>query len=146
MKKFLIFLIGFVLGIFTCLFVVTCSSLLLEYDRDEDSVVEEVKEAEDQSPQITIFDEPRECISTRPFQVSEVWENGYAIAVEHSGIGSIYDGQKVLFVSDMDDAFYDKQIIAVPKGKCVKQIGICRYKEKYYSDLKTIPVVKLLDE
>lgn len=140
MKKFLIFLIGFVVGIFTCLFVVTCSSLLLGFD-DEDLV------AENKGPKITIFDEPRECISTKPFQVSEVWENGYAIAVEQSGAGSFYGGQKVLFVSDIDDAFYDKQIITIPKGMCVKQIGICRYNEKYtINDLKTIPVVKLLEE
>lgn len=93
-----------------------------------------------------MFDETRDCISTKPFQVKAVWENGYAIAKEQSGEGSIYGGQKVLFVSDKDNAFYDKQIITIPEGMCVKQIGLCRYREAYYDDLETIPIVKLLEK
>lgn len=139
MKKFLIFLIGFVAGIFTCLFVATCSGLFFGTDKFEETAIEE------QGPQITIFDEPRECISSKPFQVSEVWDNGYAIAIEQT-TGSYFGGQKVLFISDMENAFYDKQVITAPAGKCVKQIGICRYREEYYKDLETIPVVKLLEE
>lgn len=145
MKKFLIFLIGFFVGIITCIVVVTCSGLLLGSFSSEE--IEEIVENYN-GPQITIFDEPRDCISTKSFQVESVWDNGYALANEQTGKNSYFGGQKVLFMSDKDNAFYDKQIISIPEGMCVKQIGICRYKEipHSYKDPETIPIVKVLEK
>ena len=52
-------------------------------------------------------------------------------------------GLLVLVTNDNGIYYYDDQIIEVPSGQCMRQIGVFRYQTK--SDIeKTVPIVKLM--
>jgi hypothetical protein len=40
---------------------------------------------------------------------------------------------------------YDKQVVKVPAGMCMRQVGIYKYETKL-GDLKTVPIVKLMNK
>lgn len=50
---------------------------------------------------------------------------------------SFYGNLTVVIQSDKQDVFYDDQIIKVPAGKCMRQIGVYSY------SIDTYPVVRL---
>ena len=50
---------------------------------------------------------------------------------------SFYGNLTVVIQSDNQDVFYDDQIIKVPAGKCMRQIGVYSYSSYTY------PVVRL---
>ncbi len=56
---------------------------------------------------------------------------------------SIYDPNKilVLLVGEENSNLYDDLKIGIPKGKCVKQIGIYQYESKM--GLKTVSAVTI---
>ena len=130
----MIFLAGFATGI-VCLIVV---SLVISSDSGE-------------NPQnisgLTLFEQPAEVIPSSSFKVFQVVEAGNALAT--AGEKSItsdymYFGMVVLFMADENTHYYDDQIISVPRGKCVRQIGTYQYEtEKGY---KTVPAVAILDK
>jgi hypothetical protein len=49
----------------------------------------------------------------------------------------------VLFIADENTHYYDDQIISVPRGKCVRQIGTYQYETKM--GYKTVPAVAIFD-
>jgi hypothetical protein len=51
----------------------------------------------------------------------------------------------VLFIADENTHYYDDQIISVPRGKCVRQIGTYQYEERGIYK-KTVPVVAIFDK
>ena len=91
---------------------------------------------------ITIFDNEGESIGTESrYKVIQVVDGG-ALAIE------IYDEiwmpteLAVLFLDESGNGFYDNQVITVPKGKCLRQLGLYRYINKDNMP-KTIPVVAI---
>lgn len=95
---------------------------------------------------ILLFTEKAECISTKQFEVFQVLEEGMALAKELTYTGQdiqYYNGVTVLFMSK-GKFYYDKEVIKVPKGKCVRQIGVYTYKD--YRDNKTVPIVEISDK
>ncbi|MDR0484202.1 MAG: hypothetical protein LBH40_02875 [Alphaproteobacteria bacterium] len=94
---------------------------------------------------IIMLPEKGECISKNEFKVIQVLEPTVALAVEKSldqeGTQfDIFSGVVALFTNDGGKYYYDDEIIKIPAGKCVRQIGIYRYMNKM-DDLKTVPVV-----
>ena len=92
----------------------------------------------------TLFDAPGQKIPGRQFEVNEVLADGSAIA-EYDYIGaSDHDtslmGLSVFFPAKEGVHYYDNQVIKIPSGKKLRQIG----SYKYYS--KTIPVVDIFDK
>ena len=91
-----------------------------------------------------IFDEPEEVFKSKAFIVKEVIDDGKAIAYEATwdDLFKMYSQTdlKVLITNDEGKYYYDNQIIKVPGGKQVCQIGIY----KRYSS--TIPVVMIMDK
>ena len=61
----------------------------------------------------------------------------YTGDILYGGVSDIFmpDELEILIINYEDKHFYDKQQIKIPKGKCLKQIGI--YKNSY----KTVPAV-----
>lgn len=96
---------------------------------------------------LTFFEEAGECISVNSFRVFQVFDSGTALASERRPVGCIIGGGEitVLFVPQDGKAYYDDQIINVPSGKCVKQIGTFRYPTASGFE-KTVPVVDILDK
>lgn len=134
MKNFLIFLAGFVLGVVSIIVVGAAVS-----SSSKDSV--------ERMPGLTFFEQPGECLSTRSFEVLQALDQGAALAQEIKSVsrfGNITSDLLVLLVNEEGAYYYDNQVVDVPHGKCMRQVGIYRYTTK--SDMeKTVPVVKLMD-
>lgn len=92
---------------------------------------------------IKLFDAPTDCVSTSDFKIKEVIDEYYAIAeeVEYDSIlenyFSKYGGIKVVIKSEEKNKYFDEQIIKMPAGKCMRQIGV------YTKYSNTYPVVKI---
>ena len=133
MKKWAVFLIGFISGIvltFVFLFVFGV------YTSKTNN-------------RVTIFEQPGECLSTNNFEVMQVIDDGCALAheVTWNSILKRYMSTDllVLVINDNGEYYYDDQIIKVPKGKCMRQVGIYKYLTKMEIE-KTVPIVKLMDK
>ena len=50
----------------------------------------------------------------------------------------------VLLVNEEGAYYYDNQVVDIPQGKCMRQVGVYRYTTKSEME-KTVPVVKLMD-
>lgn len=139
MKKWIYFALGVVVGFFLCV-AFGYISLFLFDDMDDYSQEREPK----MLYELTLFEQPGDCISSKDFKVSKVDEQGNAFAREKSEYSESYNGMTVLFLATDSISYYDEQIIRIPKGKCVKQMGIYKYKlSEYSSDQKTIPAVAI---
>lgn len=106
MKKWIVFVLGFVSGmvfLFLVLLIIGKSSATNEG--------------------MTYFEKPGKCISTRNFEVFQVIGDSYALAREQNG--NIFGGVLVLVTNNNGELYYDDQIIEVPEGKvCVKSAFI----------------------
>lgn len=89
---------------------------------------------------INYFEEEGECISRNSFKVFQVLPFGDALATEI--VNGIAVGKVALFPCENGEAFYDEQVISVPSGACVRQIGTYRYQTRENFE-KTVPVVCL---
>ena len=121
MKNFLIFLAGFVSGII-CLFLISLA-VASGYNDDPQSI-----------PGLTMFEQPADIIPSDSFEVFQVVSRGNALA--QAGEKKFYSdsytylGMVVLFIANENTHYYDDQIISVPRGKCVRQIGTYQYETK----------------
>ncbi len=131
MKKWIVFVLGFVSGI-AFLFLVL---LIIGKSSSNDNGM-------------TYFEKPGKCISKKDFKVFQVIGEGYALAEERlefsSGI-TLPGNLLVLITNDNGELYYDDQVIEVPKGKCMRQIGVYEYQTKS-ENWKTVPIVQLMNE
>lgn len=130
MKKIWIFILGVITGV-ALLFIV---SLFISKTSSSNNGV-------------TIFPEAGEILSENQFKVFQVLEDGAALATELSSViydSEFYSGINVLFISE-GKHYYDDEIIRVPKGKCVRQIGVYKYPTKNGTE-KTVPIVEISDK
>ena len=131
MKKWIVFVLGFVSGI-VFLFLV----LLI------------IGKTYATNDGMTYFEKPGKCISKKDFKVFQVIGEGYALAEERlefsSGI-TLPGNLLVLVTNDNGELYYDDQVIEVPKGKCMRQIGVYEYQTKS-ENWKTVPIVQLMNE
>ena len=95
----------------------------------------------------TIFDAPRECVTSRPLKVVDILDSRYVIARElHPGLeeyGATTD-LAVVFI-DENNEYYTDQVIKIPSGKCARQIGVYKSTHFMYDD-KTLPIVKIMNK
>lgn len=124
MKSFVFFIIGFISGILFLIVIGITSS----YANDAGK---------------TFYEAPGDCITTEKLQVIQDIGGGYALAQERKR-GFSLDELVVLIENENKNDFYDDQIIKVPAGKCMRQIGIYKYRSKGDED-KTVPIVRLMD-
>lgn len=137
MKNGLVFLLGFISGI-----IFTFVMMLYVVKQSVDEVVEKVDNG------MTFFEQPGDCVSTNQFEVMQVLDDNYALAYEQKYeeyLGYMRTDLLVLVTNDEGIYYYDEQTIKVPKGKCMRQVGIYKYQTKL-EDWKTVPIVKLMDK
>lgn len=91
---------------------------------------------------IEMYEEPTQTIDIRNFVVIQVLSDGSALASAEE-LGNF--GLIVLFKANDGDTYYDKQQIAIPSGKCLKQVGTYRYVSRQEEN-KTVPVVEVFDK
>lgn len=97
---------------------------------------------------IVMFEKPQDVITAKKFEIMQVLPDGTALAT----VETDYDdynmdniGVIVLFLPKEGSAFYDRQVIKVPEGKCVRQVGTYRYMTRQEME-KTVPVVEIFDK
>lgn len=132
MKKFLIFIGGFVAGILATIFagyVLTIAN----------------KPNDDGLLGLTIFEEKGECITTNEIEVFQVLEPNVALArtlkYGKYGIREYSDEIVVLLIDYDGKTFYDEQKVKIPKNKCARRIGTYQYTTKRDNFGKTVPAV-----
>lgn len=98
---------------------------------------------------MTLFDQPGECLNAKAFEVMQVVDNNHALAHEVEWNELLEDymqtGLLVLVTNDNGEYYYDDQIIEVPQGMCMRQVGIYRYQTRMDME-KTVPIVKLMSK
>ena len=130
MKKLVIFILGILVGVAITLIV---AGVAVSNNKDG----------------LTFFERPGECLSTQPFEVMQVVGDNFALAheVEYNSVFGRYMPTDLLVLVTNDDGeyYYDEQIIKIPKGKCMRQVGVYKYRTKMELD-KTVPNVKIMDK
>lgn len=137
MKKWVVFLLGLISGVVLTLVTMVILAMGANTNANNNGV--------------TLFDQPGECLNAKAFEVMQVVDNNHALAheLEWNEILESYvptaSGLLVLVTNDNGDYYYDDQIIEVPDGMCMRQVGIYRYQTM--SDMeKTVPIVKLMNK
>lgn len=126
-KKILIFIAGVVTGAMLMIFIALTASNENNTDNG-----------------ITLFETEGDVVSRNSFEVFQVLDSGNALAHEFKHGISVATGITVLFLNDGNKSYYDDQVIKVPSGKCVKQIGVFKYRTR--ADLeRTVPIVDIRD-
>jgi hypothetical protein len=125
MKKFLIFIGGFVAGILATIFA---GYLIAISNKPIDNGLLGLK----------VFPEKGECITTKEeIEIFQVLEPNMALA----RTGDLLDGMVVLLVNYDSKTYYDEQKIKIPTNKCARQIGTYQYTTKKDNFEKTVPAV-----
>ena len=137
MKKWVVFLLGLISGVVLTLVALVILAMGANTNANNNGV--------------TLFDQPGECLNAKAFEVMQVVDNNHALAheVEWNDVLERYVqtglGLLVLVTNDNGEYYYDDQIIEVPDGMCMRQVGIYRYQT--ISDMeKTVPIVKLMNK
>ena len=137
MKKWVVFLLGLISGVVLTLVTMVILAMGANTNANNNGV--------------TLFDQPGECLNAKAFEVMQVVDNNHALAheLEWNEILESYvptaSGLLVLVTNDNGEYYYDDQIIEVPDGMCMRQVGIYRYQTM--SDMeKTVPIVKLMNK
>ena len=133
------------------------TELVTEKDVDEMENVEpksepkhEVKQSstkKEKKGPVTIFDEPRDCVTSKSLKVVNILESRYVVAKElRDGLEEygFTSDLAVVFIDDNNE-YYTDQVIKIPRGKCARQIGIYKSTNFMYAD-KTLPVVKIMNK
>jgi len=126
MKKALIFIGGVVTGVILTFVVV----LIIGVAANGGSVA---------NNNYVMFEQEGNVISTNSFEVFQVLDSGDALANEIEGYG-VASGVTVLFLAEDGASYYDDQVIEIPTGKCVRQLGTYKYQTKSGFE-KTVPIV-----
>jgi len=126
MKKALIFIGGVVTGVILTFVVV----LIIGVAANGGSVA---------NNNYVMFEQEGNVISTNSFEVFQVLDSGDALANEIEDYG-VASGVTVLFLAEDGASYYDDQVIEIPTGKCVRQLGTYKYPTKSGFE-KTVPIV-----
>ena len=142
MKRWLVFLLGFIAGIaftFICVLIIAKSN------------------ADSKPDGMTFFEQPTQCFTGENYVVIQTIEGKYALAYEevYHDEYLLFSSEKikvrrktgvvVLITNDNGEYYYDEQEIPVPKGLCMRQVGVYNYLNKDNIS-KTVPIVKLMDK
>lgn len=137
MKKWVVFLLGLISGVVLTLVTMVILAMGANTNANNNGV--------------TLFDKPGECLNAKAFEVMQVVDNNHALAheVEWNDVLERYVqtglGLLVLVTNDNGEYYYDNQIIEVPQGMCMRQVGIYRYQTRMDME-KTVPIVKLMSK
>lgn len=91
-----------------------------------------------------MFDEPGKVVNEKSFKVLQVIHDNAALVYGKDQYGD-YWGTLYLITNNNNRYYYDDEIIEVPKGKCVRQLGIYKYQTKS-EDYKTVPIIGIGDK
>ena len=133
MKNLLVFVLGFISGVaFTFFAAIVISNTT---DTNNNGMI--------------FFEQPGKCLSTKSFEVMQVIDDNHALAHEMEWDSYLKKYEQtdllVLVTNDNGEYYYDEQLIKIPKGKCMRQVGVYKYKNRM-DVVKTVPIVKLMEK
>lgn len=89
---------------------------------------------------MTLFEQPGNVVNEKKFEVFQAIEQG--VALVHGG----HDDQTIyMLMDDEGNYYYDKEIVSVPDGKVVRQIGVFNYSTRGGLE-RTVQVVKIMNK
>lgn len=139
MKGCLTLILGFILGAVAMFLLFSVSMPKIGVEAIEQSI--EVKSKSLKG--LVLFEQVGDCVGSGTYRIKEVLDENYAIAeeVEYDTVlenyYTRYNGIKVVIKSEEKNKYFDEQIIKMPAGKCMRQIGV------YTKYSNTYPVVKI---
>ena len=146
MKKWMFFVAGIVVG-FVVAFLIDAIG---NKNSAEPQAKEEVKVEADPEPESEdnvnahYFEEPGDIIEGKSFKVFQVLAKDAAL-VRGKSEYDMYLGTIYLMVNDDKKYYYDDEIVKVPSGKVVRQIGVYRYPTRDEM-IKTVPIIMIVDK
>ncbi len=147
MKKWIIYLIGVVTGFLLAflVYVIFISDKKVDVEEEDTEVVDdEEEEPETKLPDgVTLFDEAGDVVDEESFKDLQVIASDAALVNGKDEYG--YYGTLYLITNSDNKYYYDDEIVKVPQGKVVRQVGIYRYIAKNET-LKTVPIIMILNE
>ncbi|MDE5572049.1 MAG: hypothetical protein K2M96_06630 [Prevotella sp.] len=126
MKKWLIFIGGVVTGM-----VLTFVFALIFYLSHSDL-----------SGRTTWFEKPGDVIDIETFEVFQVLSEDAALVY-----GESYEYSRTIYLLTNDEGkyYYDDEVVKVPDGKVVRQIGLYQYQTKSEFN-KTVPIIQIMNK
>ena len=150
MNKWLYFGTGVVVGVI-CTFLLTAFMSEKESHGSASVAVEtaskQQKKDELRDKGIVIFDKKGDVIEEKSLKVMQVIGEDAALVhgKEKDDNYDMYLGSIYLITNYEQKYYYDEQIINIPAGKVLRQIGIYNYLTRM--DMKkTVPIVMIMDE
>lgn len=100
---------------------------------------------EERDDRMNLFDKPGDIIKAKSFQVFQVLAKDAALVRGESKYSDIYTGMIYLLINKEGKLYYDEEIVKVPKGSVVRQLGIYQYPTKD-NIIKTVPIIQIMGE
>ena len=124
MRKFGLYLFGFISGIIICNCFFAIKNQQTIYDNPYNLYG------------LRMLPEEGGCIISKNIRIFQVITDGIALATTPN---NVYE-DTILLLDDTGKLFYDNEIIKMPTKKCAKQVGVYSYKTMQGIQ-KTIPAV-----
>ena len=139
MKKWMVFVLGVIVGVCIYGFV----DLIKLTSESKGSVETEVEVQNDDG--VTMFEEPGDIIDEGSVKVFQVLAKDAALVNGgKSKYSDLYTGIVYLLLNKEGKYYYDEQIVKVPKGCVLRQVGIYHYKTQN-DIMKTVPIIMIMD-
>ena len=140
MKNWMIFLCGIITGVVLTIIV----AFIINTSQKNSNVVEtEVQQQQDDG--VKLFEEPGDIMEGNSFKVFQVIATDGALVKGKSGKSDLYYGMVYLLINREGKSYYDDEIVNVPKGKVVRQMGIYHYPTRDGFE-KTVPIIEIVDK
>ena len=139
MKSWGLFIAGVITGIILMGFI---NILKISSNNEETKGTEIVSEQDDG---ITWFEEPGDVVEVKSFKVFQVLAKDAALVQGESKYSGVYTGIVYLLINKEGKLYYDDEIVNVPKGSIVRQMGIYQYPTKD-NMIKTVPIIRIMEK
>ena len=93
---------------------------------------------------ITWFENAGDIVEEKSFEVFQVIDKNAALVRGESEF-NLYLGPVYLLTNGYGKYYYDEEIVKVPKGNVVRQVGIYKYQTTSDS-YKTVPIIQIMDK
>ena len=141
----MIFVAGIVFG-FVLSFIIDQFKNDDSEPQPKDKVEAKSEKEQEEEPEVKglhIFDEPGEIVKEEAIKVLQVLAKDAALVNGKNEYGD-YLGMVYLLMNNEGKYYYDDQMVKVPEGKVLRQVGVYQYPTRQ-DIVKTVPVIMIMD-
>ena len=132
----------FFAGVFTGIIVMGFIDILKMSSNKETNDTEIISKEDDG---ITLLEEPGDVVEVKSFKVFQVLAKDAALVQGETKYQGVYSGIVYLLMNKEGKLYYDDEIVNVPKGSIVRQMGIYQYPTKD-DMIKTVPIIRIMEK